>query len=628
MENDKYYPIGIFQTRRRVDVPTWACSTRYMESTSGMMSYDATPFLELPAHYMSDIAGTGCVVLKTPAQIGKTTAIENFLGWICEFDRANTMIVLDTLKSGQNMSKNRIRPFLRNTCGINNPDSSGNKNPDRSNAVCNIGLGRGANLLIASAKSASDLRSTPCKYMLMDELDAWPDELKGEGDPVQLALGRMLRFRGMCVMTSTPTSYEGRIMQQFMSGTRQTWGVYCKCGQFMQCRWDSIDWSNDIPIVHCDNCGCVFSEQDVKNLTHGYNEPQNEKAYKDEYGRLWRSFEVFGTLCHSFYTWNGLKRDEIRALSLGDATYQSFRNTKLGEVLKPRDEIMIDWAELMKVTYTPYKSNELPSDIAFIVMGIDTHDSCLYCETAGFSEDLKSIYGVDYRVLPGDPDYEDVWKMLDELMSIVYKTSDKRKLRPAFAFCDSGGHRTNAVYKYSLSNRRFLPIKGFATSAKNAQDPLVGNQQKVRMNGGFKIKCRLQYVGVNAGKDALLNMEILSVTGDKRLHYPNGCGYDDEYFKGLLSEKRVNGKWIQPYGKCRNEPLDTRVYAMAAAEYYNTRFYKTGMDLELQERMENKEEIKDEIPKNIPENSIDKKESNKPLDGLVSINQIKNLPHW
>ena len=72
MDKSRLFPIGAFQIKPRVDVPTWACEHRYMESTSAMFSYDQTPFFELPAHYMSDIAGTGAVILKTPAQVGKT----------------------------------------------------------------------------------------------------------------------------------------------------------------------------------------------------------------------------------------------------------------------------------------------------------------------------------------------------------------------------------------------------------------------------------------------------------------------------------------------------------------------------------------------------------------------------
>ena len=538
---DRLYPIRILQTRPLVDAARLAVDTRYMPSTSAMFSFDQTPYLEAPTAALSDIAGVCGVVVKSPAQIGKSTMIENFLAWIVEYDRANTMVILDTQKSAEKMSRGRIRPFLR-TRGINNQTNSATKDPDRSNSVVNIGLGSGANLLLCSAKSPSDLRSTPSKYCAFDEVDAWPDELKGEGDPLQNAIQRMMRFRGMYLMTSTPTMYDGRINQNFLIGTQETWGCVCNCGAFMDVRFDDIDYSGTVPCYACKSCGEVYSERDIKSLVHSFSDPKNDKPLVDQYGRRLRSFEIFGTLCHHFYTWEYLKQLEIASLSLGEASYQSFRNTRLAETYKPKDDIEIKVPELMRLSKGKYTHDCLPGDVAFIVCGIDTHDTCLYCETCGFSVDLKYMFGLDYTVLVGDPNEIDVWKDFEDLFNRVYTRCDGKIMRPAFAFCDSGGHRTNAVYMHSYRNKRFMPIKGFVSNKKGAVDPLIGKQQKLKLNGGIKGKCTVQFLGVNAGKDELATAEILTIAGDKRLMYIDGHGYDVEYYKGLLSEKRVSGK--------------------------------------------------------------------------------------
>lgn len=526
---------------------------------------------------MSDIAGTSCVILKTPAQVGKTESILNFFGWICEYDRANTMLILDTQKSGEKMSKNRIRPFLRETCGINNPKNTIGKNPDKSNSVMNIGLGSGANLLICSAKSASDLRSTPVKYLLMDELDAWPEELKGEGDPVQLALQRQMRYRGMAVMTSTPTGFDGRIYKQYLQGTQQTWCAVCDCGELLPCRWDDISFENDTPVITCPQCGQILAENDVKQLAHVYTQPKNLNPFCDEYGRIWRSFEIFGTLCHEFYSWDGLKRQELTSLALGDASYQSFRNTRLGEVYKPIGDIDIDKNELMKACLTE-TGDYLNSDIAFICLGIDTHDSGLYLESVGFSADLKRQYGLGFELLTGDPNDPEVWELVDQAYDRIYTKQDGTKLKAAFGFADSGGHRSNAVYRYSMRNRRFLAIKGFVSNNPRTPDPLVDKFRKVKVGGGLKGSVQVLFIGVNAGKDRLSFLELQTIAGDQRLFYKQDLGYDLEYFNGLLSEKKINGKWIAPKKMLFNEPLDCRVYAMACAEYYNNKYYLRGKD--------------------------------------------------
>ena len=153
-----------------------------------------------------------------------TETLINMLGWIVEYDRANTLLIMDTKTSGIALSKNRIRPFLRDVCGLDysKTASSKGKDNDHSMNAVDLGIGRGANVKIGSSRCAGDLCSTPVKYLLMDELDRWQQEIRGEGDPISLAFQRQLRFRGMTVMCSTPTLEDGRINKYFKQGTCET----------------------------------------------------------------------------------------------------------------------------------------------------------------------------------------------------------------------------------------------------------------------------------------------------------------------------------------------------------------------------------------------------------------------
>ena len=63
---------------------------------------------------------------------------------------------------------------------------------------------------------------------------------------------------------------------------------------------------------------------------------------------------------------------------------------------------------------------------------------------------------------------------------------------------------------------------------------------------------------------------MLPVPGAGSMHFPKGYGYDARYFKQLTSERRYqrysHGRayYIYEAGDRRNEPLDIRVYALAA----------------------------------------------------------------
>jgi phage terminase large subunit GpA-like protein len=64
----------------------------------------------------------------------------------------------------------------------------------------------GGILLLTGANSATGLRSAPCRWVLLDEVDAFPSDVDGEGDPCALAERRASTFsRRKIILTSTPT---------------------------------------------------------------------------------------------------------------------------------------------------------------------------------------------------------------------------------------------------------------------------------------------------------------------------------------------------------------------------------------------------------------------------------------
>lgn len=563
-----------------------------------------------------------------------TETLINMLGWIVEYDRANTLLIMDTKTSGIALSKNRIRPFLRDVCGLDysKTASSKGKDNDHSMNAVDLGIGRGANVKIGSSRCAGDLCSTPVKYLLMDELDRWQQEIRGEGDPISLAFQRQLRFRGMTVMCSTPTLEDGRINKYFKQGTCETWCAVCKCGAFMPCRWSDIDWSDPKePTIACKECGQVYTETDIKGLDHEYSPPANAEPFKDNFGRIWRSFEVFGTLCHSFYSWKSLRDYEIQALKTGEASYQSFVNTRLAEIYKPRDELSVELPALMRECRDDYSPYDLPVEVDFLCAGIDTHDNCLFVEVVGFSKDGREHWGVEYFVAPYDLQSQGgIRDCLEMLATKAYARVDGVELKIALSFIDSGGHRTNEVYTMAARSSRMMAIKGVASS-QDKQDPLIRKLSKVSLNGNVKGKTHLLVLGVNAGKDALFDMEVRTITGDRCLHYWAGGGYDKTYFAGLLSEKKVGGKWIAPQrGSTPNEPLDCRVYAMAAAEYYLTKIIPRGLDPDYRRRnmakkvskkaeKEQEQIVKEEQkPYNGEEREVEAPSTPKPVDNSAS----------
>ena len=65
----------------------------------------------------------------------------------------------------------------------------------------------GGVLVMTGANSAVGLRSMPARYLFMDEIDGYPQDIDGEGDPILLAERRTATFnkRKKIFLVSTPT---------------------------------------------------------------------------------------------------------------------------------------------------------------------------------------------------------------------------------------------------------------------------------------------------------------------------------------------------------------------------------------------------------------------------------------
>ena len=591
MPDDRLYRLDGIVIPKKESVTEWTVKNHYLKRTGSYLSYKKYPFMLAPTDSMGRLHDTFEVVIMCPAQASKTTAIMNFIGWSLKYQRENILVILDNANNAQKLAKNRVKPFLMDVCHLLD-DTERQQSADKSNSAVNIALASGVNLMLGSAKSASDLCSQPCAFVLLDEVDRYV-ELSGEGDPVTLASARTKTYRNsMIVCTSTPTvKDDSRIMSQWKLGTAERWGVICpSCQHFFSPLWKDIDWADpDNPTTACPTCGEVWVETDIIGMEHKY-EQTNPSPIHDEYGRIMRSYAINGLLMHDQTTWKALKQLEIAAIQTSESAIQSFYNTRLGEVYERPSEMRIDPDILSRCASCRYDDQSLPSDILAIVISSDTHDDCLYLLTAGFSSDGERVYLIRYDILMGDPDDKHVWAQYDRLMCEVYKTEDGRYLRPIFACGDLGGHRSRSVALYSLRNPRFRCVRGYRApnlGTSTCVDPLLNRVSPYKLTEGVKTTVPVQYVGVSGAKDRLNKWQRLTIAGEQHIFAPSvkKC-FDLDFWKGMTIEIRDNvGRWVCPYtpsgkGHMANEPTDLMVYAMAAFELWKTQYYLTCKDRE------------------------------------------------
>lgn len=101
-----------------------------------------------------------------------------------------------------------------------------------------------------------------------------------------------------------------------------------------------------------------------------------------------------------------------------------------------------------------------------------------------------------------------------------------------------------------------------------------------KLTHGKKMSIPLQMLGVDEGKQQVMNCLSVKELGEQYFHFPldgdKGMeirGYDQIYLKGLISEQKKKVKkngiittaWEQVQG-VRNEPLDLRAYNIACTQ--------------------------------------------------------------
>ena len=139
------------------------------------------------------------------AQVGATEAGNNWIGFAIHQAPGPMLAVQPTVELAKRNSRQRIDPLIDES-----PELRERVKPARSRDAGNTMLSKefaGGILIMTGANSAVGLRSSPARYIFLDEVDAYPASADEEGDPVTLAEARSLTFahRRKVFLVSTPT---------------------------------------------------------------------------------------------------------------------------------------------------------------------------------------------------------------------------------------------------------------------------------------------------------------------------------------------------------------------------------------------------------------------------------------
>lgn len=540
-------------------------------------SYKNRPYFKLPSDCMGDNLHNSRVIIVSPTQLGKTSAFLNYLFYMITYDPDNCLVILDSNKTAEKLSKVRLRPFLRDQAKLTSLQKGAANLEDKSASVNNISITGGKNILIGSARSASDLCSFSAKYLLCDETSRYPEVLDKEGDPITLAMQRQETYtRSMMVCTSTPTTEDCTIWQHYVLGTQERWCAVCECGCYMPVEYKDINFTDiEHPTYACPNCGTVYDEYTVQyKLAHAYAPPANPKPFEDRHGRVCRSFHITGTLCPERYSWRYLREKELAARRTGPGGYQSFVNTSLGEVYYPGIDESMDINKMIQCRRY-FDKDHIPKWVQFVTCGIDTQDNRFELIVIGSDKSRKHICFIERKIITGDLRQSQVWTdLLNHLNNFRCITRDGRVLPIQISCIDSGGHFTQDVYAFCLCSPRLRPVKGLGNcnSSKDLIYKVSDVPVKAYANGSGRIQ--LTFVNVNYAKDIIREQMLKIQSSYKESDWVISSNLDAQFdvifFDQINAEfresyQRGKYRWVCKPG-VRNEALDCTVYALTAVD--------------------------------------------------------------
>jgi len=549
-------------------VSEWADQHRVLvaETTRqhGSWRTDRTPYLREIMDCLSSHSTVRHVAFMKGAQIGGTEMGLNWLGYIIHNSPNPTMAVYPRIEDAEDVSKDRVSTMIAAAPELETRVRE-NRSRDSGNTILKK-VFRGGFIKFSGANSAASLRSKPICNLFRDEIDAFPDDVDGEGDPLALSEERTNTYsrKKKILDVSTPTIKDvSKIEKQYRASDQRRYFIPCpSCGHmdfltFRDVGHHRIEFDEAHPeLAHmvCAGCGAKVEEHHKSVMLAG----GEWRATAQSDGRI-RGYHL--SALYSPIGWLSWEEVVRRFLAAKDDTskLKVWVNTCMGEAWEEKSD-GVNASEILNRRET-YPA-DIPNGVGALTMSVDVQGDRLEWKIKGWGAGEES-WLIQTAAIPGDPDRAEVWKELDQVRHTAWRHESGQEFKPDICVIDSGGHHTDQVYKYARerAHQGVYAIRGGNTQGQ----PLVGRSTVERSYRG-----RLWTLCVDTGKETVYARLRISKPGPGYMHMPDWI--EQDYVDQLTAErsyrKYVRGRgsvrvWAK-LGDRRNEALDLEVYALAA----------------------------------------------------------------
>ena len=556
-------------------ISDWSDNNRFLSSESsaepGPWRTSRTPYLKQIMDNLSPNTPVTDVVVIKGVQLGFTESGLNAVGCYIDIAPCPIMYVMPTIEMSKGISESRIDPMIEMSPSLKRRVKTA-RSRDSGNTKFTKRYPGGV-LVLSGANSAASLRSRPVKVLVLDEVDAYPLSVDGEGSPIALAEKRTSTFgsKRKIYKLSTPT-IEGQsvIEAEYEKTDKRKFFVPCPhCDHEQELIFENLKWTagdHSSAMYFCTECGTGIEERFKPRMLEAgrwvATDPESSTPYKKGY-HINSLYSPLGWLSWAQIAeqWEDAQ-DDVNLMRV-------FVNTILGETYRDKGEAP-PWENLYN-RREAYTINIVPADVEFLTAGVDIQKDRIELEIVGWCRNKRS-YSIDFRVLVGETSNREVW---DELAKVVGETwtTESGAGMPLRMMAIDTGYNTQYVYDFCrrFDVTRVIPVKG-----QDSQQVMVAPPRQVDVTAsGKKIgRTKVWHVGVSLIKSEVYGFlrQEKNEEGVVPHRYCLFPQYDTHYFKGLTAEQlelRINNRgyrvytWVKKYQ--RNEPLDCRVYARAAA---------------------------------------------------------------
>lgn len=448
----------------------------------------------------------------------------------------------------------------------------------------------GGFLKIAAANSAPSLRSDPIAVLLLDEVDGYMDDVKGEGDPLDIAFRRLDAYaetgETIAFLGSTPAKPRGmsKIEAEYQKSSQGEFHVPCPfCGAMQPLRWRDEEpgpdgksvyrfrWDKDTngePIkgtvrYYCTHCERGIDEKYKQQMLDAAVDVHRFPERVETLGfYIWAAYSPFQDV------WYELAKEWTEAQHKPEKM-KAFVNLRLAQTWDEGAESITETALAKRREAYPA---EVPAEVAALVATVDVQVNRLEAQITGFGPGEEE-YLIDHRIfwgapalLPGQKENEDqvnVWDDLDDYLLKSWTHASGAQLHPSITLVDSGAY-SDAVYQF-VTPRQNARRRVYASKGQDyLSRPVLAEETTSK-----KHKVRLFLVATNTIKDRIMARMRIPHPGPGYLHFPEWT--TDEYFGQLTAESKVPQRnrrtnvtryyWVK--NQERNEALDLTVYAHA-----------------------------------------------------------------